>query len=72
MAKSEERNLNVTIKNEPDDKDSVVISLAGIWKCLKKYFLPWIIIAVIAGVGVLGFTAIKVRKNKTPLTARKL
>lgn len=69
MAKSEERNLNVTIKNESDDKDSVVISLAGICKMLKKYFLPWIIIAVIIGVGVLGFTAIKVRKNKTPLTA---
>lgn len=69
MAKTEERNLNVTIKNEPENKDDIIISLAGIFKMLKKYFLPWIMIAVILGVGVFGATALKLRKHKTPLTA---
>lgn len=69
MAKTEDRNLNVTIKTEPEDKDEVVISLAGIFKMFKKYFLPWVIVAVILGVGVLGVTAFKVSKTKVPLTA---
>ena len=46
MAKKQERNLNVTIQNHADNKDEVVVSLGGIFKKLKKYFLPWLIVSV--------------------------
>lgn len=69
MSKKEERNLNVTIKNDQDDKDSVVLSLSGLGKGLKRYFLPWVIVAVIAFVGVAGIKTIVVVRNKTPLQA---
>lgn len=69
MSKKEERNLNVTIKNDSDDSDSVVLSLSSLGKGLKKYFLPWIIVAVIAFVSVAGLNTIKVIRHKTPFTA---
>ena len=37
MAKNNERNLNVTIKNQEEDKNEVIISIAAIIKNLKKY-----------------------------------
>lgn len=69
MSKKEERNLNVTIKSDQDDKDSMFLSLSGMGKGLKRYFLPWIIVAVIAFVGVAGLKTIGVVRNKTPLKA---
>lgn len=69
MSKNEERNLNVTIKNDSDDKDSVVLTLSSLGRGLKRYFLPWIIVAVIAFVSVAGINAIKVVKNKAPFRA---
>lgn len=69
MSKSDERNLNVTIKNEENDKDEVVISLSGIMRKLKKYFLPWVIVAVLVAVSLLGVTAVKSFTAKPPLTA---
>ena len=69
MSKSNERNLNVTIKNDHDEKDEVVISLSGIFKKLKKYFLPWVIIAAMLGAAVVSIKAAKVMKSKPPLTA---
>lgn len=70
MSKKEERNLNVTIKNDPDsDNDSVVISLSSFGKGLKKYFLTWLIVAVIAFVSVAGIKTINVIRHKTPIEA---
>ncbi|MBR4510044.1 MAG: lipopolysaccharide biosynthesis protein [Ruminococcus sp.] len=69
MAKSNERNLNVTIKNEQDDKDEVVISLSGIFKKLRKYFLPWIIIAAMIGALIVSIHTATVMRRKPPLTA---
>ncbi len=69
MSKKEERNLNVTIKSDQDDKDSMFLSLSGMGKGLKRYFLPWIIVAVIAFVGVAGLKTVGVVRNKTPLKA---
>lgn len=69
MAKSNERNLNVTIKNEQDEKDEVVISLSGIFKKLRKYFLPWIIIAAMIGALIVSLKTAQVMKRKPPLTA---
>ena len=69
MSKSTERNLNVTIKNQEDNKDEVVISLSSIFRKLKKYFLPWIIIAAMLGVITLSVKTYSVVKSKPPLTA---
>lgn len=69
MSKSDERNLNVTIKNEDNDKDEVVISFSSIMRKLKKYFLPWVIVAVLVAVSLLGVTAVKSFTAKPPLTA---
>lgn len=69
MSKSDERNLNVTIKNEEKDKDEVVISFSCIMRKLKKYFLPWIIIATLLAVSLFGVFAFKSFTSKPPLTA---
>lgn len=69
MSKKEVRDLNVTINSKENDDDSVVISMSGLGKGLKKYFLPWIIIAAILAVCVTGMNTIKVVRQKTPLTA---
>lgn len=69
MSKKEERNLNVTIKSDDDDKDSVVLSISSFGKGLKRYFLPWVIVAVIVFVGVAGIKTVGVVRNKTPLKA---
>ncbi|MBR4626526.1 MAG: lipopolysaccharide biosynthesis protein [Ruminococcus sp.] len=69
MAKSNERNLNVTINNSSDDKDEVVISVSGILKKLKKYFLPWLIISAMLGAVIVGIKTASAIKSKPPLTA---
>ncbi|MBE6840607.1 MAG: lipopolysaccharide biosynthesis protein, partial [Ruminococcus sp.] len=57
MNKKDERYLNITLKNE-EQQDEVVISLAGIFKMLKKYFLIWIVTAVVIAGLVFGGSAI--------------
>ena len=69
MAKKQERNLNVTIQNHADNKDEVVVSLGGIFKKLKKYFLPWLIVSVMIAAMVTGLATFKTFKEKPPLTA---
>ena len=69
MSKKEERNLNVTIKSDSDENDSVILTLSGLGKGFKKYFLPWLTVAVIAFVGVVGINTVKVVRSKPPLNA---
>jgi len=69
MSRNEERNLNVTIKNEADDNDSVVLTLSSLGKGLKKYFLPWLIVAVIVFVAVAGIKTTSILNNKAPFRA---
>ncbi|MBQ9897848.1 MAG: lipopolysaccharide biosynthesis protein [Ruminococcus sp.] len=69
MANLDERNVNVTIKNESDEKDEVVISLSGIFKKLRKYFLLWLVTAVVIGGFVFGLNAFTIIRNKPALTA---
>ena len=69
MANLDERNLNVTIKNESDDKGEVVISLSGIFKKLKKYFLLWVITAVVVAGLVFTANLVNTISNKPALNA---
>lgn len=69
MAKNNERNLNVTIKNQEDNKDEVIISISAIMKNLKRYLAIWIVIAIIAGLLTFSLSAIKSFTAKTPAKA---
>ena len=69
MAKNNERNLNVTIKNQEEDKDEVILSLSSIIKNLKKYLAVWLAIAIIAGLLTFCYSAYKTFSAKTPAKA---
>jgi len=69
MAKKSERNLNVTIQNQADSNDEIVVSVGGILRKLKKYFLPWVIVSVMIAVMVTGVATFKTLRDKPPLTA---
>ncbi|MDE6780148.1 MAG: lipopolysaccharide biosynthesis protein [Ruminococcus sp.] len=56
MSRKDERNLNITLRNEEEDKDEVIISISTIFKKLKKYVLIWIVVAVITFVAIFGVT----------------
>lgn len=49
-----EKNISLVIKQPEDDNDSVVISFSTIFSYLKKYFLLWVIAAVIVLMFVMG------------------
>lgn len=66
MAKNIERNLNVTIKNQEEDKNEVIISIAAIIKNLKKYLAVWLVIAIIAGLLTFCWSAYKTFSAQTP------
>ena len=69
MAKNNERNLNVTIKNQEDNKEEVVISISAILKNLKRYLAVWIVIAIIAGLLTFCWSAFITFSAKTPAKA---
>ena len=69
MAKNNDRNLNVTIRNQADERDEVIISFSSIVKKLKKYFLPWIIIAAMVGAYMVTMSTIDSMRVKKPITA---
>lgn len=69
MAVSNERNLNITLKNEEKDNDEVVISLSAILKKLKKYFTLWLVIACFLFVASFGYAAITTHVKKPSLSA---
>ena len=69
MAKNNGRNLNVTIKNQDDNKDEVVISFSSIIKQLKRFLALWLVAAIIAGILAFAFSAIQTFSKKNPAKA---
>ena len=69
MAKNNERNLNVTIKNQDDKKSELIISISAIMKNLKKYLAVWLVIAIIAGLLTFCYSAYKTFSAKNPTKA---
>ena len=69
MAKNNDRNLNVTIRNQADERDDVIISVSSVVKKLKKYFLPWVIIAAMVGAYMVTMSTIDSMRVKKPVTA---
>lgn len=66
MANNNERNLNVTIKNQEENKDEVVISISAIFKNLKRFLAVWLVLAIIAGLLTFCWSAYKTFSAKTP------
>lgn len=69
MENKDERYLNVTLKNESDEKDEVVISLSGIFKKLKKFFIIWIVAAVAVGFLAVAFSGLTGADQYKSMTA---
>ncbi len=69
MAKKDDRNLNITIKNQEDKADEVVVSISTVIKKLKKYLFVWIVAAVFFVVASFGYAAITTHVNKPELSA---
>lgn len=68
MNAKDNRNINITLKND-DEKDDILISIPTIFKKLKKYFLIWIVVAAIVFVAVFGSTTLKTMHRKPVITA---
>ncbi len=69
MNSKDERNLNITLKNQDEEKTDIIVSLSTILKKLKKYVLIWLVVAVIAFVAIFGGTTIKTIHLKPTLSA---
>ncbi len=69
MENKDERYLNVTLKNEENDKDEVVISLSGIFKKFKKFFLVWLVAAIVAGLLTVAFSGLTGADQYKSMTA---
>ena len=69
MAKKDDRNLNITIKNQEEQKDEVVISVSTVIKKLRKYVLIWIVVAVVFFVAAFGYATVTTHVSKPSLVA---
>ena len=72
MKQKEQRNLNITLKNEEEKKDEIVLSLSAVFRQLKRFVILWlclsIIVAVLIPVGTAVFAADQ-HKNLTALVS---
>ena len=68
MAKKNERNLNITIKNH-DEKDEVIISISSILKQMKRLLAIWIVAAIVAGLVVFALSAFRTFSSSSPAQA---
>ncbi|MDE5619859.1 MAG: lipopolysaccharide biosynthesis protein [Ruminococcus sp.] len=69
MNTKDNRNINITLKNDDDNKSDILISIPMIFKKLKKYLLIWIVVAAIVFVAVFGSTTLKTMHRKPVITA---
>lgn len=69
MAKKDERNLNITINNPEEDEDKVIISFGTLFRKLKKYFMIWLLTAVLMVGAAFGYSAVVTNVRKPALTA---
>ena len=69
MAKKDDRNLNITIKNQEEKENEVVVSISTVLKKLRKYVFIWIVVAVLFVVFSLGYATITTHVSKPSLVA---
>ena len=49
MENKDERYLNITLKNDEDDKSGLSLSFASIIRNLKRFFVIWVVAAIVSG-----------------------
>ena len=69
MAKKDDRNLNITIKNQEDKDNEVVVSISTVLKKLRKYLLIWVVVAVLFVVFAFGYATVTTHVSKPSLEA---
>lgn len=69
MAKKEERNLNITIKNHEEKENEVVVSISTVIRKLRKYFLVWVVISVLFIAFAFGYATFTTHVSKPSLMA---
>ena len=69
MAKKDDRNLNITIKNQEDKVNEVVVSISTVLKKLRKYLLIWVVVAVLFVVFAFGYATVTTHVSKPSLEA---
>ena len=57
------------VQSAQEEEDTITISVMDIFRQMKKYFLPWVLIAVIAAGAVFGGAMLLSNSKATPLTA---
>lgn len=69
MAKKDDRNLNITIKNQEEKENEVVVSISTVLKKLRKYLFIWAVVAVLFVVFAFGYATFTTRVSKPALVA---
>ena len=70
MKKKDERNLNITIKNqEKENKGELIISVSALFSHLKKYFAVWLVFAIIGAMLATAFACFQTFVSKPAVTA---
>ena len=69
MAKKDDRNLNITIKNQEDKENEVVVSISTVLKKLRKYLLVWVVVAVLFVVFAFGYATVTTHVSRPSLVA---
>ncbi|MBS1325304.1 MAG: hypothetical protein HP044_05260, partial [Oscillospiraceae bacterium] len=65
-----EKNISVTLKQQEDSSDEVILSLGTISKQIKKYLFIWIVISVFIGAVITGVVlAFKRNTSTSKITA---
>ena len=72
MGNQNERNVNITLKNEDTDREEIIISFTSILNMLKRFLAIWLVAAIVIGilipVGSAVFSADQ-HKNLTALVS---
>lgn len=63
------RNINIMIKNDEEEKEEIVLSFSTLLRKLKKYLLLWIVIAVFCVVAAFGYAGVTTHVKKPSLSA---
>ena len=69
MAKKDDRNLSITIKNQEEKENEVVVSISTVLKKLRKYVFIWLVVAVLFVVFSFGYATITTHVSKPSLVA---
>ncbi|MBR3448983.1 MAG: lipopolysaccharide biosynthesis protein [Oscillospiraceae bacterium] len=69
MADQNTKNVNLIVKNEEQHSEMVVVSIAAIFRKLKKYFLVWFLTSVIVGGLIGGVSVFFSTTSSTPVRA---